>query len=43
MQFSLLLQKGKEFGYFPMDTVHTEEVFVTKEIEVPTKVNKNVS
>ncbi|XP_039207708.1 melanoma inhibitory activity protein 2 isoform X2 [Crotalus tigris] len=29
--------KGKEFGYFPMDAVQTEEVFVTKEIEVPTK------
>ncbi|XP_032087074.1 melanoma inhibitory activity protein 2 isoform X2 [Thamnophis elegans] len=29
--------KGKEFGYFPMDAVRTEEVFVTEEIEVPTK------
>uniref|UniRef100_A0A670YBI6 SH3 domain-containing protein n=1 Tax=Pseudonaja textilis TaxID=8673 RepID=A0A670YBI6_PSETE len=29
--------KGKEFGYFAMDAVQTEEVFVTEEIEVPTK------
>ncbi|XP_025028886.1 melanoma inhibitory activity protein 2 isoform X2 [Python bivittatus] len=29
--------KGTEFGYFPMDAVQTEEIFVTKEIEVPTK------
>ncbi|XP_063146146.1 melanoma inhibitory activity protein 2 isoform X5 [Candoia aspera] len=29
--------KGKEFGYFPMDAIQTEEVFVTEEIEVPTK------
>ncbi|XP_060119226.1 melanoma inhibitory activity protein 2 isoform X3 [Heteronotia binoei] len=29
--------KGKDFGYFPMDAVRTEEVFVTEEVEVPTK------
>ncbi|XP_070796732.1 melanoma inhibitory activity protein 2 [Pituophis catenifer annectens] len=29
--------KGKDFGYFPMDAVQTEEAFVTEEIEVPTK------
>nr|XP_056707636.1 melanoma inhibitory activity protein 2 [Euleptes europaea] len=29
--------KGKDFGYFPRDVVQTEEVFVTEEVEVPTK------
>ncbi|KAL8169198.1 UNVERIFIED_CONTAM: hypothetical protein K2H54_039785 [Gekko kuhli] len=29
--------KGKNFGYFPMDAVQIEEVFVTEEVEVPTK------
>ncbi|KAH0620521.1 hypothetical protein JD844_021055 [Phrynosoma platyrhinos] len=29
--------KGTDFGYFPMDAVQTEEVFITKEVEVPTK------
>ncbi|XP_077179290.1 melanoma inhibitory activity protein 2 isoform X3 [Paroedura picta] len=29
--------KGKDFGYFPMDAVQTEEVFITEEVEVPTK------
>ncbi|XP_054826384.1 melanoma inhibitory activity protein 2 isoform X2 [Eublepharis macularius] len=29
--------KGKDFGYFPMDAVQIEEVFVTEEVEVPTK------
>ncbi|XP_062973909.1 melanoma inhibitory activity protein 2 isoform X5 [Elgaria multicarinata webbii] len=29
--------KGTDFGYFPMDAVKTEDVFITKEVEVPTK------
>ncbi|XP_061467687.1 melanoma inhibitory activity protein 2 isoform X3 [Rhineura floridana] len=29
--------KGTEFGYFPMDAVQIEDIFITKEVEVPTK------
>ncbi|XP_008124071.2 melanoma inhibitory activity protein 2 isoform X4 [Anolis carolinensis] len=29
--------KGTDFGYFPTDAVKIEKVFITKEVEVPTK------
>ncbi|XP_006117780.3 melanoma inhibitory activity protein 2 isoform X2 [Pelodiscus sinensis] len=29
--------KGKDFGYFPKNAVQIEEVFITQEVEVPTK------
>ncbi|KGL73632.1 cTAGE family member 5, partial [Tinamus guttatus] len=29
--------KGKDFGYFPKDAVKVEEVFISEEVEVPTK------
>ncbi|XP_014466788.1 melanoma inhibitory activity protein 2 isoform X2 [Alligator mississippiensis] len=29
--------KGKDFGYFPKDAVKVDEVFITQEVEVPTK------
>ncbi|KAF6351815.1 MIA SH3 domain ER export factor 2 [Rhinolophus ferrumequinum] len=29
--------KGKDFGYFPRDAVQTEEVFISEEIQIPTK------
>ncbi|CAM5151713.1 unnamed protein product [Natator depressus] len=29
--------KGKDFGYFPKNTVQTEDVFIIQEVEVPTK------
>ncbi|XP_043372072.1 melanoma inhibitory activity protein 2 isoform X4 [Dermochelys coriacea] len=29
--------KGKDFGYFPKNAVQTEDVFITQEVEVPTK------
>ncbi|XP_066199318.1 melanoma inhibitory activity protein 2 isoform X3 [Saccopteryx leptura] len=29
--------KGKDFGYFPRDAVQIEEVFISEEIEIPTK------
>ncbi|XP_064221882.1 melanoma inhibitory activity protein 2 isoform X1 [Aotus nancymaae] len=29
--------KGKEFGYFPRDAVQIEEVFISEEIQIPTK------
>uniref|UniRef100_A0A8D0C2N2 SH3 domain-containing protein n=1 Tax=Salvator merianae TaxID=96440 RepID=A0A8D0C2N2_SALMN len=31
--------KGTDFGYFPVDAVRIEEVFISQEVEVPTKVN----
>ncbi|XP_030071395.1 melanoma inhibitory activity protein 2 isoform X3 [Microcaecilia unicolor] len=29
--------KGKEFGYFPRDAVKIEDVYISEEVEVPTK------
>ncbi|XP_054446509.1 melanoma inhibitory activity protein 2 isoform X3 [Pteronotus mesoamericanus] len=29
--------KGKDFGYFPRDAVHIEEVFISEEIQIPAK------
>ncbi|XP_053881473.1 melanoma inhibitory activity protein 2 isoform X4 [Malaclemys terrapin pileata] len=29
--------KGKDFGYFPKNAVQIEDVFITEEVEVPTK------
>ncbi|XP_062061214.1 melanoma inhibitory activity protein 2 isoform X5 [Lepus europaeus] len=29
--------KGKDFGYFPRDAVQIEEVFISEEVEIPTK------
>ncbi|KAM8781947.1 melanoma inhibitory activity protein 2 isoform 3-T3 [Rhynchonycteris naso] len=29
--------KGKDFGYFPRDAVQIEEVFISEDIEIPTK------
>ncbi|XP_031213756.1 melanoma inhibitory activity protein 2 isoform X2 [Mastomys coucha] len=29
--------KGKDFGFFPRDAVETEEVFISEEVEMPTK------
>ncbi|KAM7157045.1 melanoma inhibitory activity protein 2 isoform 5-T5 [Molossus nigricans] len=29
--------KGKDFGYFPRDAVQIEEVFISEEIQIPTK------
>ncbi|NXE48069.1 MIA2 protein, partial [Casuarius casuarius] len=29
--------KGKDFGYFQKDAVKVEEVFISEEVEVPTK------
>lgn len=36
-----LLQKGKDFGYFPRDAVKVEEVLIGEEVEVLTKVNQS--
>lgn len=36
-----LLQKGKDFGYFPRDAVKVEEVLIGEEVEVLTKVNQH--
>uniref|UniRef100_A0A4W2CCH5 Melanoma inhibitory activity protein 2 n=1 Tax=Bos indicus x Bos taurus TaxID=30522 RepID=A0A4W2CCH5_BOBOX len=29
--------KGKDFGYFPRDAVQIEEVFISEEVQIPTK------
>ncbi|XP_056666962.1 melanoma inhibitory activity protein 2 isoform X4 [Monodelphis domestica] len=29
--------KGKDFGYFPKDAIQIEEVFISEEVQVPTK------
>uniref|UniRef100_A0A7M4E785 SH3 domain-containing protein n=1 Tax=Crocodylus porosus TaxID=8502 RepID=A0A7M4E785_CROPO len=31
--------KGKDFGYFPKDAVKVDEVFITQEVEIPTKTD----
>nr|XP_020846981.1 cTAGE family member 5 isoform X5 [Phascolarctos cinereus] len=30
--------KGKDFGYFPKDAIQVEEVFISEEVKVPTKL-----
>ncbi|KAB1277392.1 Melanoma inhibitory activity protein 2 [Camelus dromedarius] len=32
--------KGKDFGYFPRDAVQIEEVFISEEVQISTKVSK---
>ncbi|XP_068938395.1 melanoma inhibitory activity protein 2 isoform X3 [Petaurus breviceps papuanus] len=29
--------KGKDFGYFPKDAIQVEEIFISEEVQVPTK------